>query len=95
MFALFETIIRPTARGAPAGPALATAEAAILAAGFGQVEYLALRSAADLRPLERASEPARLLVAAWLGGVRLIDNGPIPIPWTVIVTTFPDLPHVT
>ncbi|MGC9418619.1 MAG: pantoate--beta-alanine ligase, partial [Rhodovulum sp.] len=36
--------------------------------------YLELRSAASLMPLEVLTEHARLLVAAHLDGVRLIDN---------------------
>lgn len=62
--------------GAPVGPTLDAARAAILAAGFSQVEYLELRRAADLAPAEDLAAPARLLVAAWVGGVRLIDNIP-------------------
>lgn len=53
---------------------LARAKSAILAAGFSRLEYLELRAEADLRPLAVADAPARLLVAAWLGSVRLIDN---------------------
>lgn len=60
--------------GAAAREALLNAEAEILEAGFREVEYLDLRSVEGLRPLERATEPARLLVAAWIGDVRLIDN---------------------
>jgi pantoate--beta-alanine ligase len=46
----------------------------LLAAGFSEVEYLDLRSAASLDALEQASEAGRLFVSAWLDGVRLIDN---------------------
>lgn len=60
--------------GASARETLLAAEAEILEAGFREVEYLDLRSVEGLRPLERATEPARLLVAAWIGDVRLIDN---------------------
>ncbi|MCO5128299.1 MAG: pantoate--beta-alanine ligase [Rhodobacteraceae bacterium] len=60
--------------GAPTGAALADARAAILAAGFGAVEYLDLRHAGTLEPIDRAGPGARLLVAAMLGEVRLIDN---------------------
>jgi len=60
-----------------AGP-VADARAAVLAAGFEQVEYLELRAADGLVPLARADRPARLLAAAWLGGVRLIDNVEVP-----------------
>lgn len=70
---LLETAER-LARGSPALPTLAEARAAILAAGYREVEYLELRNEADLRPMTSLDRPARLLVAAWLGGTRLIDN---------------------
>lgn len=54
--------------------ALEEARAAILAAGFRSLEYLEVRTAEGLRPLASLDEPARMLVAAWLGNVRLIDN---------------------
>ncbi|MDF2235132.1 pantoate--beta-alanine ligase [Albimonas sp. CAU 1670] len=63
--------------GEPTGTVLAAAQAGILAAGFDRVEYLELRAEADLAPLAAAERPARLLVAAWLGDVRLIDNVPV------------------
>ena len=50
------------------------AEARILAAGFIKVDYLELRSGRDLGLLDQAGEDARLFAAAWLAGVRLIDN---------------------
>lgn len=56
---------------------LETARADLRAAGFTEVEYLDLRSAALLEPMARIDAPARLLVAAWIGGVRLIDNIPV------------------
>lgn len=43
-------------------------------AGFQEIEYLALCDASTLAPLSRIDAPARLLVAAWLGETRLIDN---------------------
>ncbi|MER9670766.1 pantoate--beta-alanine ligase [Mesorhizobium sp. M0203] len=70
---LLETAER-LARGSPVLPTLAEARAAILAAGYREVEYLELRDEADLRPMTSLDRPARLLVAAWLGGTRLIDN---------------------
>jgi pantoate--beta-alanine ligase len=57
--------------------ALQKAQAAIVAAGFDLVEYLELRQAEDLTPLQVLERPARLFAAAWLGGVRLIDNLPL------------------
>ncbi|KAA0969421.1 pantoate--beta-alanine ligase [Aureimonas fodinaquatilis] len=47
----------------------------ILAGGFKSVEYLELRDAATLTPItDELVRPARLLVAGFLGAVRLIDN---------------------
>ncbi|MGR3379124.1 pantoate--beta-alanine ligase [Salipiger abyssi] len=64
-----------------AGAEIATlrplAKAEIVAAGFDEVEYLELRAAQGLAPLPKAERPARLLAAAWIGGVRLIDNIPV------------------
>lgn len=57
---------------------LEEARATIVAGGFREVEYLELRAEDDLAPLARADRPARLLAAAWLGDVRLIDNVPVP-----------------
>lgn len=62
------------AAGEDAAAAIAEAEAMVLTAGFTRVEYLELRSADGLAPLTCADRPGRLLAAAWLGGVRLIDN---------------------
>jgi pantoate--beta-alanine ligase len=70
---LFEAA-RRLSNGAPFGQIISEARAAILAAGFAQVEYLELRAEETLEPLQALDRPARLLVAAWLGGTRLIDN---------------------
>ena len=43
-------------------------------AGFTEVEYLDLRACDTLEELDAPTRPARLLAAAWLAGVRLIDN---------------------
>ncbi|MER9236982.1 pantoate--beta-alanine ligase [Mesorhizobium sp. M0622] len=64
--------------GAPAELVLAEARQVILAAGYDEVEYLELRADHDLSPLRAADRPARLIVAAWLGGTRLIDNVRVP-----------------
>lgn len=64
--------------GAPATPTLEMARAAVLAAGYEAVDYLDLRSLDLLAPLESVGEgEARLLAAATLEGVRLIDNIPV------------------
>jgi pantoate--beta-alanine ligase len=56
------------------GRALADAGQALRSAGFSGVDYVALVDAASLEPLESPREPMRLLAAATIGGVRLIDN---------------------
>ena len=63
--------------GSDAEPVLKDGIKAILAAGFGSVDYLELRSAEDLSVLSRLDRPARLIVAARLGRARLIDNIPV------------------
>lgn len=60
--------------GAGVAGALAAARAGILAAGFASIDYLELRAETGLQPIERLDRPARLLAAAYLGEVRLIDN---------------------
>ena len=61
--------------GSDVAAALAALEAEILSAGFGSIDYATLADAASLAPLERLGDaPARLLVAARIGGTRLIDN---------------------
>jgi pantoate--beta-alanine ligase len=65
---------RQIAGGAPISRTLSGARAAILAAGYQQVEYLELRTEDDLKPMQVLDRPARLLAAAWLGETRLIDN---------------------
>lgn len=43
-------------------------------AGFWQVDYVTVRDAVTLDEAPDASQPARVLAAAWLGKARLIDN---------------------
>lgn len=50
------------------------AEAELTKAGFGAVDYVAVRDAQTLDPVCDASRPARVLAAAYLGRTRLIDN---------------------
>ena len=52
----------------------AGAIARLQAVGFGEVDYLEFRANDDLSLMEAPGRPARLFAAAWLAGVRLIDN---------------------
>jgi len=65
------------ADGVPAAAVLAQARARLQAAGFGKIDYIELRDAETLQPIERVEKPARLLAAAWMGKARLIDNVPV------------------
>jgi len=74
---LFEVLSRMAAalsQGAPSADAIAQGIATLEAAGFARIDYLAVCDAETLAPVERVSAPARVLVAAWLGETRLIDN---------------------
>ncbi len=64
---------RAIAAGGEAEAVLGAARARLGAAGFG-VEYLAVVEAETMRPLDGATAPARLVAAARLGSVRLLDN---------------------
>ncbi|MDA8049086.1 MAG: pantoate--beta-alanine ligase [Rhodospirillales bacterium] len=61
------------ADGQPAAERTEAAAAALAEAGF-RPDYVALVDAETLEPLPAARPPARLIAAAWLGQVRLIDN---------------------
>ena len=76
--ALFAAMTR-AAQALRAGDAGAVklCEAEVLAAGFDRVEYIELRDASSLDPTQALDRPLRLLAAAWLDGVRLIDNIPV------------------
>ena len=57
------------------GDALEVLEDTLLKHGFSSIDYAQLADAESLAVLDRLSDrPARLLVAARIGGTRLIDN---------------------
>ena len=70
--------IEAVAEGLRAGGAFPALRADALArlerAGFTGADYLDLRAQDDLAALDAPTRPARLFAAAWLAGVRLIDN---------------------
>jgi pantoate--beta-alanine ligase len=59
--------------------ASAAAVAALIAAGFASVDYIAVVDAHTLAPVARAAGACRVLAAARLGTVRLIDNLPLDV----------------
>ncbi|MEO0391690.1 MAG: pantoate--beta-alanine ligase [Pseudomonadota bacterium] len=71
------------AAGLAAGKAFADfekeAKERLRAVGFEPPDYLDFRDAETLEPLDRATWPGRLLVAAKLGQTRLIDNLAVPV----------------
>jgi len=60
--------------GASVDRTIEQARSAIIAAGYARIDYLELRAEKDLAPMHNFDRQARLLVAAWLGETRLIDN---------------------
>ena len=61
--------------GGDVADSLAVLKAALIDAGFTSVDYAELADTKSLAELDRlGTEPARLLVAARIGGTRLIDN---------------------
>jgi pantoate--beta-alanine ligase len=71
-------VIRAVAEAARDGreaAAIAEGETRLTAAGFGKIDYVAVRDAETLKDWDRTSgRPGRVLAAAWLGQTRLIDN---------------------
>jgi pantoate--beta-alanine ligase len=66
--------VRAVHAGEPIAEAEAEAARHLAAAGFTSVDYVSIRDAETLAPIEDLSRPARILAAAWLGKTRLIDN---------------------
>lgn len=64
--------------GGDALAALTALRSGLLRGGFASVDYAEIASAETLAPLSApGAEPARLFVAARIGGTRLIDNMPV------------------
>jgi pantoate--beta-alanine ligase len=63
--------------GTAVGEALRRAKQALVDAGFLRIDYLALVDAETLEPLDAPAGEMRLIVAAVIGGTRLIDNLPL------------------
>lgn len=68
-------VARKIEAGGDAQSTCRTAEAVLKAAGFDEVDYVAVRDAETLEAaVGVADRPLRVLAAAWLGKTRLIDN---------------------
>ena len=76
LHAVIAGIAEQARRGDPVAAPVAEGVRALEAAGF-RVQYLSVCDAANLAPVERVTGPARVLVAAYLGRTRLIDNVPV------------------
>ena len=73
--------------GAPCCETLTHGMAHLRAVGFREIEYLELCNEEDLQPSLGLDQPARLLVAAWLGDVRLIDNIRVTAPAAIVAAS--------
>ncbi|TBW34045.1 pantoate--beta-alanine ligase [Siculibacillus lacustris] len=74
LHAALTTIAEVARTGGDVAAALAAARSDLLERGFHAVDYLVLRDAATLGPVDDATTERRLLAAVWLGRTRLIDN---------------------
>jgi pantoate--beta-alanine ligase len=75
---LMREAVAAIAEGEDAVAALTALRAGLLERGFASVDYAELADARSLEPLTRLTDaPARLFVAARIGGTRLIDNMPV------------------
>lgn len=77
LFAAMSRAVADIRAGQSDRMAIREAAETVRAAGFDRVEYIELRDAGTLMPSDDPSRPRRMLAAAWLGGVRLIDNIPV------------------
>jgi pantoate--beta-alanine ligase len=75
---LMRQAIAAVTAGTPQDEALALLRDGLLSAGFASLDYAEIRHAETLAPTTTLGDgAARLLVAARIGGARLIDNMPV------------------
>ncbi|MBM3593086.1 MAG: pantoate--beta-alanine ligase [Alphaproteobacteria bacterium] len=78
LYQVMQDVVRVIAADGAVAQVLAEGEARLIAAGFAP-DYLALVAAETLEPLQqKTTAPMRLLAAARLGAVRLLDNIAVP-----------------
>ncbi|MDE2499666.1 MAG: pantoate--beta-alanine ligase [Alphaproteobacteria bacterium] len=71
---VLKRVIAALHNGEPIPAAEAEGKRALLECGFASVDYVAVRDAATLSPLDSLHHSARVLAAAKVGNTRLIDN---------------------
>ena len=72
---VIKTVAAEAAQGKDPATAIAEGKRQLTGAGFEKIDYIAVRDAETLQPIEPASpKKKRVLAAAWLGKTRLIDN---------------------
>ena len=74
LFQLMGELAGAVAGGANPVAEIARATGKLREAGFGPIDYLAYVDGDSLEPLDHYQEGGRLIAAAYLGSVRLIDN---------------------
>jgi pantoate--beta-alanine ligase len=74
MFRLLGDAASQIAGGGDSAASIERAIEGLTRAGFGPVDYVAYVDGGTLEPLKRYQKGGRLIAAAFLGGIRLIDN---------------------
>ncbi|WP_299615851.1 pantoate--beta-alanine ligase [uncultured Tateyamaria sp.] len=76
---VMEEMAEALGQGATIGDLLPEAKTRLTAAGFSDIDYLEMRTNDTLTMIDQATAPARLFAAAYMAGVRLIDNIDVPL----------------
>ncbi|TLP68791.1 pantoate--beta-alanine ligase [Parasedimentitalea maritima] len=79
LYPVMQQVAARLAGGEGFGPLADEARSKLEALGFTDIEYFDLRCEDRLQLLQTPTRPARLLVAAWMDGIRLIDNIEVPV----------------
>ena len=74
LYPIMQQVAARLAGGESFAPLAAEARDQLDKAGFKDTEYFDLRCEEQLQLLQYPNRPARLLVASWMDGIRLIDN---------------------
>lgn len=74
---VLDSVVERVKTGISIPQAEAEGAAGLIRAGFDRVDYVAVRDAQTLAHIASLSGPARVLAAARIGDVRLIDNKPV------------------